>query len=187
MARRRKSVGEEGFRLIAQIALVVIVFYAFLALVNSDAFKGATTQIAHNMFSGVGVGASPPPGTAWTAADGQACHGAFDAVSDWPGKSATTQMGAVMYSGSSDVQAARQAALAATTTYLAKSSTLSVPASAFEIGAFRASLSDLQAAAAQPMTVPDFRAKYQRTIDTLSGIRTRCTAIDQWVRDHVAQ
>jgi hypothetical protein len=86
-----------------------------------------------------------------------------------------------------DVKAARQAAVAAAQTYLAKSRTLTVPAADAEIAAFRSSLSELETAAAQPLTVPDFRTRYQRTRDTLSGIGTRCSAIDQWVRAHVPQ
>jgi hypothetical protein len=188
MARRRQSIGEQGLRLLAEIVVLIVGAAFVLSLLSGGFAKQTGSAIASNMFANLGASApSPPPGTAWTAADGQACHAAYDAVSGWPGKSGTIPIDVVMYSGSSDVKAARQAALTAAKAYLARSAALSVPAASFEIGAFRSSLSDLATAVAQPMTVPDFRTKYQRPIDTLSGIRTRCVAIDQWVHDHVPQ
>lgn len=188
MARRPRSMTGDVLRRLAALVVVVAAFYAFLGFISSDFAKSAMTDLSHQMLSGLGAPtAAPPSGTAWTAADGQACHAAYDAVSDWPGKSATIPIDVVMHSGSSDVKAARQAAETAAKAYLASSAALSIPAASFEIGAFRSSLSDLATTAAQPLTISDFRTKYQRTIDTLSGIRTRCAAIDQWVHDHVAQ
>jgi hypothetical protein len=175
-------------RYLARAVIVIVAFYAFLAFMSSDLGKSAMTDLAHQIVPKPGgAGASPPPGETWTAADGQACHGVFDAVSDWPGKDTAAPISAVMYGGSTDVQVARQAVVAAAQTYLVKSADLTVSAAGFEIAAFRSSLSDIETAAAQPMTVPDFRTKYQRVLDTLSGIRTRCIAIDQWVREHVPQ
>ena len=189
MARRSRSMTRDALRRLAQFVIVIAAFYAFLGFMSSDVAKSTMTALSHQMLSGLGAPtAAPPSGNAWTAADGQACHAAYDAVSDWPGKSATSPIDVVVYSGSSDVKAARQACpdggedvprdVGGVTVSLRLHSDRRLPVT---------SLSDLATAAALSMTVPDFRTKYQRTIDTLSGIRTRCTAIDQWVQDHVAQ
>ena len=129
--------------------------------------------------------ALPTPAPGWTVAQATTCQTTTSLLFDW---SKTAPLMVELGLGVSvDVKAARAQGATVAAKYLALARRLEAPGATPQLAALRAAFAAAASEYAQPITVVEFRTRYQAIQSALISLRLQCDAVSAWVDAHVKQ